>query len=279
MSAIEDRERAVLIDLSRAVSSADAVRLLEEYLEQSSLLLNPGSLVDVNTGELLLTPGVLSKIKGVIKRFGVGIETLYSAVPQTQQSALDEGLLVRRQLPTNKRFSTLAFKHTSSHAELALPFDSTEAMQPPVPPKTKPEPLSRLSVTLEDGRREAVENARTAAAEMETVYYRQTLRSGQVLEANGHVVIVGDAHPGSEVYADGDILVWGVLGGIAHAGRQGYDQAEIRAIRIEAVQLRIGHAIARRPDRLFKVTHKRRGPEVARIQDGEIQIYEDIVER
>ncbi len=273
MSAIEDRERAVLIDLSRAVSSADAVRQLESSLEQSNTLLGPGSLIDINTGELLLTPGVLLKIKAVIKRFGVKIETLYSSVPQTQQSALDEGLLVRRQPPIqtqSSRFDTQSFL-AKAYKDLDLPFEEIPSHA------SKPEPLSKLSMTLDDGTREEIQ----ASPEVfgETVYYRQTLRSGQVLEASGNIVVVGDAHSGSEILADGDILVWGFLGGIAHAGRKGNTHAEIRAVRIEAVQLRIGHYIARRPDRIFKQQNKRRGPEVAKVRDNEIQIFEDIVDR
>jgi hypothetical protein len=50
-------------------------------------------------------------------------------------------------------------------------------------------------------------------------------------------------------------------------------------MRIEAVQLRIASSVARRPDRLFKQRAKNKGPEVAKIQDGEIRIFEDIVER
>lgn len=271
MSAIEDRERAICIDLTRAMSSADAVRQLEAHLEHASPLLPPGSLIDINTGDLLLSSGVLSKMKSVIKRFGVSIETLYSDVPQTQQSALDEGLFVKRYPPKTNRVRSSQFM-ASAYADVELPFEGASGQ-----PAQAAEPLSRLSVTLEDGTRQEV----TATQEVSpnTTYYKQTLRSGQVLESTGNIVIVGDAHSGSEILADGDIVVWGFLGGIAHAGRNGNNQAEIRAIRIEAVQIRIGHYIARRPDRLFKQGGKRRSPEVAKVRDGEIQIYEDIVER
>lgn len=274
MSAIEDRERAALIDISAAVNSADAVKLLEEYLEQSDILVGPGSLIDVNTGELLLTPGVMAKIKTVMSRFGVKIETLYSSVPQTQQTALDEGFLVRRQPPRPQGFKPGDFM-MKAYQELNLPFEKQMAEQEVI--QAKAEPISRLSMTREDGTREELATIQTLP--VETLFYKQTLRSGQVLEASGNVVVIGDAHSGSEILADGDILVWGFLGGIAHAGRKGLDSAEVRAVRIEAVQLRIGHYIARRPDRLFKKDEKRRMLEVAKVKDGEIQIFEDIVER
>lgn len=285
MSAIEDRENAVLIDLTRAVSSADAVRLLEENLEQSNILLSPGSLIDLNTGDLLLTSGILTKLKSVMKRFGVSINTLYSDVPQTQQYALDEGLLVRRSPPKREKFSSSSLFNpgtfmTKAYRDLDLPFENSSdtASSPVEAPGESSAPLSRLSMTREDGTREEIKSLQNVSKE--TLYYKQTLRSGQVLEAGGNVVVIGDVHSGSEILADGDILIWGFLGGIAHAGRRGYNQAEIRAIRIEAVQLRIGDCIARRPDRLFQQgLGKRRSLEVAKVKDGEIQIFEDIVER
>ena len=53
--------------------------------------------------------------------------------------------------------------------------------------------------------------------QMNTQYHKQTVRSGQVIKSNGNVVIIGDCHPGCEIHAAGDITVWGILGGIAHA--------------------------------------------------------------
>ncbi|MFY9861964.1 MAG: septum site-determining protein MinC, partial [Candidatus Cybelea sp.] len=53
-----------------------------------------------------------------------------------------------------------------------------------------------------------------------TLYHASTLRGGQVLHHNGNIVVVGDVNPGAELIATGDILVFGRLGGIAHAGAQ-----------------------------------------------------------
>lgn len=81
-----------------------------------------------------------------------------------------------------------------------------------------------------------------------TLYIQRTLRSGQSITSEGNIVIIGDVNPGSEVIAKGDITVWGVLGGIAHAGSQGNQYARIRALKMNAIQLRIGDTFARRPD-------------------------------
>ena len=83
----------------------------------------------------------------------------------------------------------------------------------------------------------------------ETVYVKQTIRSGQIVSHDGNVVIIGDCNPGSEIIASGDITVWGELKGIAHAGAQGNESAVIRALKLDAIQLRISGCYARRPDR------------------------------
>lgn len=81
-----------------------------------------------------------------------------------------------------------------------------------------------------------------------TLYIQRTLRSGQSISSEGNIVIIGDVNPGSEVIAQGDITVWGILGGIAHAGSEGNKYARIRALKMNAIQLRIADVFARRPD-------------------------------
>jgi septum site-determining protein MinC len=110
--------------------------------------------------------------------------------------------------------------------------------------------------------------------EITTLYLHQTLRSGQIISHKGHIIIAGDTHPGSEVIAGGDIIVWGTLGGIAHAGVYGNYKASIRALKLNAIQIRIADYIARRPDFnndfIKEIPLK---PEVARISNGEIKIF------
>ncbi len=109
-----------------------------------------------------------------------------------------------------------------------------------------------------------------------TTYINQTLRSGQILESDGNVVIIGDCHPGSEIRALGDITVWGVLSGIAHAGCKGNLNARVRALKLNAVQLRIGNCYSRRPDGTnipYIIRSSIFTPEEARVVDGEIMLF------
>lgn len=110
----------------------------------------------------------------------------------------------------------------------------------------------------------------------QTIYVNQTLRSGQTLEFDGNIVIIGDCHPGSEIKASGDITVWGVLGSIAHAGSKGNRNAKIRALKMNAVQLRIANCYSRRPDSgniPYIVKSAVFVPEEARIVDDNIVLF------
>lgn len=97
----------------------------------------------------------------------------------------------------------------------------------------------------------------------------RTVRSGQVLRYAGHIVVLGDVNPGAEVIAAGDVLVWGRLRGVVHAGASGEDNAVVCALMLSPGQLRIGKHIARAPDERGVSAS---GPEIARVRDGRIVI-------
>lgn len=102
-----------------------------------------------------------------------------------------------------------------------------------------------------------------------TLYHAATLRGGQTLHHPGNIVVVGDVNPGAELVATGDVLVFGRLAGIAHAGAQGNAEARIYALDLAATQLRIATFIA------AEEGSKRRAgahPEAALVRNGEIAI-------
>lgn len=79
----------------------------------------------------------------------------------------------------------------------------------------------------------------------DALYVKMTVRSGVEIRHNGSVIIFGDVNAGGEIIATGDILVWGKLKGIAHAGAKGNAQAVIMALHLDATQLRIADFVAR----------------------------------
>ncbi|MGD9680714.1 MAG: septum site-determining protein MinC [Candidatus Obscuribacterales bacterium] len=132
--------------------------------------------------------------------------------------------------------------------------------------------------TEEDEQEEDLETEESRLARNTTMYLRQTLRSGQTISHKGHLIIVGDVNPGAEVMAEGDITIWGSLRGIAHAGIGGNTDAEIRALNLQPIQIRIAHAIARAPDKprwKYKASH---GPETARLVADKIRVFRSRIE-
>jgi septum site-determining protein MinC len=103
--------------------------------------------------------------------------------------------------------------------------------------------------------------------EMVGIVVRGTLRSGQTIHHAGHVTVIGDVNPGAEVVAGGDIVVWGKLRGIAHAGAMG-DGALVCALQLAPSQIRISSHIARPPDR----GRPPKVAEIASIQDDGIVV-------
>jgi septum site-determining protein MinC len=102
----------------------------------------------------------------------------------------------------------------------------------------------------------------------EPLYLKTTLRSGVEIRHPGTVIIMGDVNPGGSIVADGDILVWGSLRGVAHAGFRGDRAAVIMALRIDLTQLRIAELVARAP----ALNSDRIEPEIACISEGGIRI-------
>ena len=93
------------------------------------------------------------------------------------------------------------------------------------------------------------EVSKTSLPPAEALYMETTVRSGVEIRHRGSVIILGDVNPGGIVVADGDILIWGRLRGVAHAGAQGNSECTIMALQMEPTQLRIANALARAPEK------------------------------
>lgn len=88
------------------------------------------------------------------------------------------------------------------------------------------------------------------------VKVEKMIRSGQVLEITGDLLLIGDVNPGAKVVATGNIYVMGVLRGIAHAGVNGKADAVIVASKMEPSQLVIATIASRSPDELQAMNHE-----------------------
>ncbi|MEH2386844.1 MAG: septum site-determining protein MinC [Nostoc sp.] len=112
------------------------------------------------------------------------------------------------------------------------------------------------------------ESTATAIPQADALYLEMTVRSGVEIRHPGTVILLGDLNPGGIVIADGDIIIWGRLRGIAHAGAGGNSECLIMALQMEPTQLRIADAVARAPEKL----PMQFSPEVAHITPQGIRI-------
>jgi len=141
-----------------------------------------------------------------------------------------------------------------------------------------------LTATLESTEGVAVADAAPAATNIAAAgyfVYRGYLRSGHRLKRKENILVIGDVNPGAEVIGDGDVLVWGRLRGVVHAGAKGNSRAIVAALDLEPTQLRIADVATIGPDagsgqpgKWFwkRSPHKR--PEVARVVNKAIVLEE-----
>jgi septum site-determining protein MinC len=120
---------------------------------------------------------------------------------------------------------------------------------------SKPRPEEPRAFAVEDSADEA------------TLFLNKTLRSGTRVEFPGHIVVLGDVNPGAEIVAEGNVIIWGRLRGMVHAGAKGNTDSVICALDFSPTQLRIADeaSAALEPSDAPR-------PEVARINEhGKLQ--------
>lgn len=109
-------------------------------------------------------------------------------------------------------------------------------------------------------------------------FYKGTLRSGQVLDCETSVVVIGDVNPGAKVISKGNIVILGALKGNAYAGANGNELAFVAALDMDPVQIKIGDVIGRSADKTGNDKKKKKQqtppaePQVAIVKDGNIYI-------
>ena len=83
----------------------------------------------------------------------------------------------------------------------------------------------------------------------EPLYLKNTIRSGMEIFHPSSIIIIGDVNPGATIVSTGDVLVWGNLKGVAHAGVTGNHQSIIMALKMKPTQLRIADLVAIAPEK------------------------------
>jgi septum site-determining protein MinC len=234
-------------------------RVLEEALAEleARLAEQPsfyrGSSAVVNFGDTAPTGADLSRLRNVLAAAGVTMRSLLGSAAEVQAYAAAEGL----------EFEAPAARLSEAARSLVADFAGARN---DIAARRKRGESSVRRVKVEAGRPAEL---RLVEAPQGTLYRTATLRGGQTLHHTGNIVVVGDVNPGAELVATGDILVFGRLGGIAHAGAGGDENARIYAVELSPTQLRIASFIGA-DEKLARQSKPL--PEVAVARDGKILV-------
>lgn len=241
-------ENGFIVDLSNARKTSEIIYELSRILDIPEA---KNKQVCLKLGSVDLSQPELTSIKALVESMDSEIEFISTNSPETMESAKSLNIEVSELENVVEAPDFEMEPNVSPEVETALDkifgdndFDKDED-EPQKEVKEMEESFAYIEDEEED---EETRLMKKEAEKLPTLYIKKTIRSGQSITSDGNLVIVGDVNPGAEIRAKGDITVWGILGGIAHAGSEGNTQARIRALKMNAIQLRIADIFARRPD-------------------------------
>ena len=216
-----------------------------------------GSSAVANFGTTVASSEAVARLRAVLEDAGVTLRALLGSAEGLDQLARDEGLAFEAPAPPRREvhLSSAARSLVADFAGARSDIAQRRRRGDTSVPRLKTETRAPRTLHL-------VEAGPT------TLYHAATLRGGQVLHHTGNIVVVGDVNPGAELLATGDIVVFGRLAGIAHAGAGGDERARIFALDLAPTQLRIATYIAVEQDSKRRATV----PEAALARDGRILI-------
>lgn len=104
-------------------------------------------------------------------------------------------------------------------------------------------------------------------------FYKGNLKSGQVLETDYSIIILGDVNPGATVISTGNIVVLGTLYGMAYAGGNGNSNNFVAALDMQPTKIKIGDIIAKQGEKGFRWPLRTKAvPKIAFVDKGSIYI-------
>ena len=275
-----------IVDLANATKTSEIIYELSRILDMPEA---KNKKVCLKLGSVNLNPSELVSIKALIETMDSEIEFISTVSDETTQAAKELGIEISGIENIVPALDISATKEVdeSVNTELASALDKIFGEGDFEERYPEEESAEEKDVSKEEESIEVIETEDAVDDEevkrynketekLPTLYIHRTLRSGQSITSEGNIVIIGDVNPGAEIVAKGDITVWGILGGIAHAGSDGNTYSRIRDLKFNAIQLRIGGIFARRPDTV-NIPYVQKTdtftPEEARVNRKNIVIY------
>lgn len=237
-------ENGFIVDLSNARKTSEIIYELSRILDIPEA---QNKQVCLKLGSVSLTQTELTSIKALVESMDSEIEFISTSSEETINSAQALDITISEINNTVEAPDFEMNTIVNEEVENALDkifgennFDEDEE-------EKEVKEIENATFEIEEDDEETIE-MKKEAEKLPSLYIKRTIRSGQSIASDGNLIIIGDVNPGAEIRARGDITVWGILGGIAHAGSEGNTQTRIRALKMNAIQLRIGDIFARRPD-------------------------------
>ena len=248
-------ENGFIVDLTNAKKTSEIIYELSRVLDMPE---SKGKYICLKLGSVSLSQAELTSIKALVEVMESTLAFISTSSTDTLESA--EALNIKISEFTNE-VEAPGFETSETTPEVADALDNifgeetNSAASAPVENLDKTEVQeviqhndSAIQVSVNKDDSEEIAQKKSEAGKLPTLYLRKTIRSGQSISSDGNIIVIGDVNPGAEIIAKGDITVWGILGGIAHAGSNGNEYARIRALKLNPVQIRIADVFARRPD-------------------------------
>ncbi len=263
-------ENGFIVDLTAAKKTSEIIYELSRVLDMPE---SKGKHICLKLGSVNLSEAELTSVKALVELMESQLAFISTSSTVTLESATALGIKISEFTneieapafettePTPEVSNALdnifgediATQEKTSEKEVSTEENSQEEKsdEDEISPIVRHDEVIAEKVEAQEVKEESDEEItalKNAPEALPTLYLRKTIRSGQSISSDGNIVIIGDVNPGSEIIAKGDITVWGILGGIAHAGSDGNNYAKIRALKLNPVQIRIGEVFARRPD-------------------------------
>ncbi len=245
-------DNGFIVDLSHAAKTSEVIYELSRVLDMPEA---KEKHICLKLGAINLSQNELTSIRTLVELMNSELSFISTSSADTLEAA--QGLDIKISEFTNEMEApTFASKKQNEEVTKALNnifgTDSNSVPQEERTPSDNVKVIDSMDEEMAEFYEQNLDDESKALSEepesLPTLYIRKTVRSGQSISSDGNIVIIGDVNPGAEVIAKGDITVWGVLGGIAHAGSDNNNFARIRALKLNPVQIRIGDIFARRPD-------------------------------
>ncbi len=218
---------------------------LRDYLVENHRMWSSGT-ISVNAGRRILFRDQLSRIKEVIEaESGLTVSRFWCAPGDLDGASTAGGV-----------------------AAPSPPAEPSERPPEPEQPKAAAEaPPAELPKV-----RQAGSAGSPKGVPGEALFIKETFRSGESINYAGDVVVLADVNPGAEITADGDIVVFGCLRGLAHAGAGGDAKATVIALKLESPRIQIGPYIGLAPTSGQRSKTTGAGPKIAYVRRRSIYV-------